>query len=136
MISFEECVVINFCFLLLIVDLSHQLIFQLKGKEKQVKAEAYAQNILEVKGSMNPSPLNPNDGSPLQVQSELEDVMADIDWEDGSNPNLNSESNHPDYMNQDITIEFDSSPGTAKRKPIRRASAEEKVNIQIFRSIT
>ncbi|KAI3798656.1 hypothetical protein L1987_33934 [Smallanthus sonchifolius] len=99
---------------------------KLKGKGKQVKVDNYEQNTLEVKGSKK-SPLNTNCGSPLQAKSELEDVMADSDWEDGSNPNLNSENNHVDYINKEITIEFDSSPDTAKRKPIRRASAEEKV---------
>ncbi|KAJ0703791.1 putative DNA repair protein Rad4 [Helianthus annuus] len=101
---------------------------KLKGKEKEVNDDSYAQNISEVKDSKNSSPSNKNDGSPQQAKSELEDVMADSDWEDGSNPNLNSENNHPGYINKDITIEFDSSPGTVKRKPIRRASAEEKVN--------
>ncbi|XP_076925936.1 DNA repair protein RAD4-like [Bidens hawaiensis] len=88
--------------------LSWETADKLKEKEKQVEADT-------------------NDGSPQQAnKSEVEDVMADSDWEDGSNPNLNSENNNPGYVNKDITIEFDSSPGTAKRKPIRRASAEEK----------
>ncbi|KAL8246727.1 hypothetical protein R6Q59_007943 [Mikania micrantha] len=97
-----------------------------KGKEKQAEAECYAQTVLEIKDSKNSLHLNANDGSPQQAKSELEDAMADSDWEDGSNPNLNSERNHPYLINKDVTIEFDSSPGTAKRKPIRRASAEEK----------
>ena len=33
-------------------------------------------------------------------------------------------------INKDITIEFDSSHGTAIRKTVRRASAEEKVHCQ------
>ncbi|KAI7745294.1 hypothetical protein M8C21_017215, partial [Ambrosia artemisiifolia] len=99
---------------------------KLKGKEEQVKADSCAQNVLEVKNYKNSSPLNTNDGSPQHAKSELEDVMADSDWEDGSNPNLDSENAHPGYINKNITIEFDSSPGTAKRKPVRRASAEEK----------
>lgn len=105
---------------------------QPKGKEKQIKYDRHAQNISEVDGSSgharleNPIPLNADGGSPQQAKSELEDVMADSDWEDGSNPNLNSESSHPDHINKNIAIEFDASPGTTKRKPIRRASAEEK----------
>ncbi|KAM0049382.1 hypothetical protein Hdeb2414_s0008g00285251 [Helianthus debilis subsp. tardiflorus] len=112
---------------------------KLKEKEKQVTDGSYAQNISEVKDSKNSSPSNKNDGSPQQAKSELEYVMADSNWEDGSNPYLNSENNHPGYINKDITIElkditieFDSLPGTVKRKPIRQASAEEKVNVKIF----
>ena len=37
---------------------------------------------------------------------------------------------HSCIKNTDITIEFDSSPGTAKRKTLRRASTEEKVHCQ------
>ncbi|KVI08621.1 DNA repair protein Rad4 [Cynara cardunculus var. scolymus] len=103
-----------------------------KGKEKQIKYDRHAQNISEVDGSSghakleNSIPLKADGRSPQQAKSELEDVMADSDWEDGSNPNLNSESSHPGHINKDIAIEFDASPGTSKRKSVRRASAEEK----------
>ncbi|KAI3518985.1 hypothetical protein L1887_07933 [Cichorium endivia] len=94
-----------------------------KGKEKQVKVNIDSQ-------MENSTPLNTDKGSPMQAKSELEDVMDDSDWEDGSNPNLNSENNHQNHINNNISIEFDASPGsnsnTAKRKPVRRASTEEK----------
>ncbi|XP_071706212.1 DNA repair protein RAD4 [Rutidosis leptorrhynchoides] len=64
--------------------------------------------------------------SPQQVKSESDDLAADSYWEDGSNPNLTSDNDHLNQINKGITIEFDSSPATAKRKPVRRASAEEK----------
>ncbi|KAI3778778.1 hypothetical protein L2E82_08162 [Cichorium intybus] len=74
--------------------------------------------------------MNTDNGSPMQAKSELEDVIDDSDWEDGSNPNLNSENNHQNHINNNISIEFDASPGsnsnTAKKKPVRRASTEEK----------
>nr|XP_043635200.1 DNA repair protein RAD4 [Erigeron canadensis] len=100
-----------------------------KGMEKQVNIDIDARKVLGVEGSSgnnrveNASPLKPDDGNPQQAKSELEDEMADSDWEDGSNPNVKYENDH---LNKDITIEFDSAPGTAKRKPVRRASAEEK----------
>ena len=50
------------------------------------------------------------------------DEMNDSDWEDGSIPVLGSAEN------QEVTIEFNETPDSAKRKPVRRATAEEKVN--------
>ena len=82
--------------------------------------------MLDVEGSS--TPLKADDGNSQQAKCESEDEMADSDWEDGSNPNVNSENDRSGIINKDITIEFDSSPGTAaKRKTVRRASAEEKV---------
>ncbi|CAH1436955.1 unnamed protein product [Lactuca virosa] len=105
-----------------------------KGKEKQVKVNISSQNMPKAEGSNghfrleNSAPLNTDDGSSMQVKSESEDVMADSDWEDGPNLNLNSEIDHQNHINNNISIEIDASPGdnTAKRKPVRRASAEEK----------
>ncbi|KAL4590001.1 hypothetical protein LXL04_002918 [Taraxacum kok-saghyz] len=48
--------------------------------------------------------------TPMEAKSELEDVMGDSDWEDGSNPNLNSETGHENHINKDISIEIDASP--------------------------
>lgn len=113
-------------------DLKHWFVFQLKGKGKQVKADNDAENMLKVEGSSanalsdNLSPVKVDDGS-----RQLDDEMGDSDWEDGSNPTLNSENDRQDLINKGITIEFDSSPGTSKRKPVRRATAEEKVNCRI-----
>ncbi|XP_023735483.1 DNA repair protein RAD4 [Lactuca sativa] len=99
-----------------------------KGKEKQVKVNIGSQNIPKAELE-NSAPLNTDDGkSSMQVKSESEDVMADSDWEDGPNSNLNSEIDHQNHISNNISIEIDASPGdnTAKRKPVRRASAEEK----------
>ncbi|CAK7339030.1 unnamed protein product [Dovyalis caffra] len=52
--------------------------------------------------------------------------MDDIDWEDGSDPILDPIKNHPVDDIREVTIEFSESPDSAKRKPIRRATAEEK----------
>lgn len=101
-----------------------------KGKEKQVKVNIGSQNIPKAELE-NSAPLNTDDGkSSMQVKSESEDVMADSDWEDGPNSNLNSEIDHQNHISNNISIEIDASPGdnTAKRKPVRRASAEEKVH--------
>ncbi|PWA51846.1 DNA repair protein Rad4 family [Artemisia annua] len=103
---------------------NHTLANTSKGKAKKVKVENDAHTILDVEGSS--TPLKADDGNSQQAKCESEDEMADSDWEDGSNPNLNSENDGSGIVNKDIAIEFGSSPGTAKRKTVRRASAEEK----------
>ncbi|KDP33184.1 hypothetical protein JCGZ_13449 [Jatropha curcas] len=61
--------------------------------------------------------------------SEGEAETDDIDWEDGSTPikdSLNNDNHVGDDVSRTVTIEFSESPDSAKRKPIRRATAEEK----------
>lgn len=53
--------------------------------------------------------------------------MNDSDWEDGSVPVKNSTENDPESHIKGVTIEFDAED-SARRKPVRRATAEEKVN--------
>lgn len=73
-----------------------------------------------------------NLSSELKVDGENlveDDEMNDSDWEDGSIPDLHTtNNNNREHIDKGVTIEFDASPDSAKRKPIRRASAEEKVN--------
>ena len=54
--------------------------------------------------------------------SESKEEMDDSDWEDGSIPVLDSASNH------EVTIEFNETPDSVRRRPVRRATAEDKVN--------
>lgn len=63
-----------------------------------------------------------------------DDEIDDIDWEDGSNSLLDSASNHHlgDDSTRTVTIEFSESLDFAKRKPVRRATSEEKVNMHFF----
>ncbi|KAF2295451.1 hypothetical protein GH714_032958 [Hevea brasiliensis] len=57
-----------------------------------------------------------------------DDETDDIDWEDGSYSILDSVSNH--HLGDDgttaVTVEFSESLDSAKRKPVRRATSEEK----------
>lgn len=63
------------------------------------------------------------DGGGLQnTLSENREELNDSDWEDGSIPILDSTDNLP------VTIEFSETPISDRRKPVRRASAEDKVN--------
>jgi xeroderma pigmentosum group C-complementing protein len=63
------------------------------------------------------------DGESLEnTLSENREELNDSDWEDGSIPNLDSTDNLP------VTIEFSETPNSDRRKPVRRASAEDKVN--------
>ncbi|GMY24860.1 DNA repair protein RAD4 [Fagus crenata] len=61
------------------------------------------------------------DGGSLQhFLSEKREELNDVDWEDGSIPILDSTYNLP------VTIEFSETPNSGIRKPVRRASAEDK----------
>ncbi|KAJ0098902.1 hypothetical protein Patl1_21240 [Pistacia atlantica] len=51
--------------------------------------------------------------------------MDDSDWEDGSIPVNHSTENDPESHIKGVTIEFDAED-SARRKPVRRATAEEK----------
>ncbi|KAH9675413.1 DNA repair protein RAD4 [Citrus sinensis] len=51
--------------------------------------------------------------------------MYDSDWEDGSIPVACSKENHPESDIKGVTIEFDAADSVTK-KPVRRASAEDK----------
>lgn len=63
------------------------------------------------------------DGGSMQNASpENENELNDLDWEDGSIPILDSTTNLP------VTIEISETPNSNRRKPSRRASAEDKVN--------
>lgn len=55
----------------------------------------------------------------------------DSEWEDGSIPTLSSIKEFQEDLVNGVSIEFDVSLGLAKRKPIRRATTEEKVNLQL-----
>jgi hypothetical protein len=61
-------------------------------------------------------------GSLQNTLSENREELNDSDWEDGSIPNLDSTDNLP------VTIEFSETANSDRRKPVRRSSAEDKVN--------
>ncbi|KAL0350223.1 UNVERIFIED_CONTAM: hypothetical protein Sradi_4171500 [Sesamum radiatum] len=52
----------------------------------------------------------------------------DSEWEDGSIPTLSSMKDFQEDLASGISVEFDVSHCLPKRKPVRRATAEEKVN--------
>lgn len=63
------------------------------------------------------------DGGSLQNSiSENGEELNDSDWEDGSIRILDSNDN------LSVTIELSETPDSDRRKPVRRASAEDKVN--------
>lgn len=67
--------------------------------------------------------------SNLDGEEELDESF----WEDGSLHTLNSVEDHKNDLFNGMTIEFDGTPDSGtpdsgKRKTIRRASAEDKVN--------
>ncbi|GFY90759.1 DNA repair protein Rad4 family [Actinidia rufa] len=58
----------------------------------------------------------------LDGEEELDESF----WEDGAFPISNSPNNHQNNLFNGVTIEFDGTPDSGKRKTIHRASAEDK----------
>ncbi|XP_021296261.1 DNA repair protein RAD4 isoform X1 [Herrania umbratica] len=61
--------------------------------------------------------------------------MNDSDWEDGSIPKLDPVDNSPKERMKGLTIEFDEPSGSAGRKPVRRASAEDKEMAELVHKV-
>lgn len=57
-----------------------------------------------------------------------DDDQDDFEWEDGSIPALSVSNDYGEGLNNGVSVQFEVSPAPAKRKPVRRATAEEKVN--------
>lgn len=62
-----------------------------------------------------------------QQATHDDDQMEEPDWEEGSVNTFSSRNDHEEGKISSVTIEFEASPDTAKRKAICRASAEDKV---------
>ncbi|KAL6565378.1 hypothetical protein OROGR_002329 [Orobanche gracilis] len=56
----------------------------------------------------------------------IDNVYDDSEWEDGYAPTLSSIKDFQENLVNGVSVEFDLSHGSAKRKPARRATAEEK----------
>lgn len=54
--------------------------------------------------------------------------INESDWEEGSIPTLDSVDNHQNAGIKEVTIELSGLLDSSQQKPIRRASAEDKVN--------
>lgn len=61
----------------------------------------------------------------------LDEEYEDSDWEDGSIPTLSSPKEYQEDLVSGVSVEFDVSPGSAKRKSVRRATSEEKVTCYV-----
>ncbi|KAK3039317.1 hypothetical protein RJ639_028717 [Escallonia herrerae] len=102
------------------------------GNDNQVIHEADTQSSSEAKGVSRDALQNvaPNEkaegGSYQHAIPASEDEMDESVWEDGAVATLKSTSSHAEGIVRGVTIEFDSTPDSGKRKNIRRASAEEK----------
>ncbi|XP_038721413.1 DNA repair protein RAD4-like [Tripterygium wilfordii] len=72
------------------------------------------------------TPQNAGMGSAQDVLLESGDDDIDSDWEDGSISTLDQGGDLFHDHIKEVTIEFNESPDSAGRKPVRRASAEEK----------
>lgn len=99
-----------------------------KRNEKEDVDSRAKSAVLEVDGCSRDAtgnPLRDDKGDMESFQctlSEIREEMDDSDWEDGSIPILDSASNH------EVTIEFNETPDSVRRKPVRRATAEDKVD--------
>ncbi|CAN0913795.1 DNA repair protein RAD4 [Linum grandiflorum] len=102
-----------------------------KGKEKQVVdakatwSEVDAQRSEKLRKERNQKEVGAT-SCPLEGSADEGD--DDIDWEDGSTSVMDPVKNcsNPGGDNRTLTIEFGTVPDSSKRKPARRATAEEK----------
>lgn len=103
----------------------------LKRNGKQVVDTRITWNDLDGQGLTQDPTVNEtresDRGSFHNTPQDSDEEMDDIDWEDGSTAILESVNNHPGDGIRKVTIEFSDSPDSAKRKSVRRATAEEKV---------
>ncbi|XP_059623197.1 DNA repair protein RAD4 [Cornus florida] len=103
-----------------------------EGNDKESLDTRVTQNKKEAEGcsrdAIRNTPLeNMVEGESFQeTATGGKEEIDELDWEDGSIPILHSTNNHQNDTFRGMTIEFDRSPDSAKRKPIRRASAEDK----------
>ncbi|KAJ6766652.1 DNA REPAIR PROTEIN XP-C / RAD4 [Salix purpurea] len=111
----------------------------IKSNGKQVVDARVTWNDLDARGPAQDPAANENsevEGGGFQTTfQESDQEMDDIDWEDGSSPILDRIKNHPGDGIREVTIEFSESPDSAKQKPIRRATAEEKVLAELVHKV-
>lgn len=108
------------CILLYFLFSTFKLESGLKKKEKQTADECSKRNITESSSSKERA-----EGGIPQQATDDDDQMDEPDWEEGPVNNFSSGNDHEEG---NITVEFEASPDTAKRKAICRASAEDKVD--------
>lgn len=81
----------------------------------------------EIQGT-SPAKVKEEGGSSQPDNPQGDDDNDETEWEDGSVPNPSLAMDYQENKINSVTIEFETPPDSAKRKPICRASAEEKVN--------
>lgn len=97
-----------------------------RGKEKQPTGTALDPNSDGMETMQHISTQVKDGGTNCQQLSpEIED---ELDWEDGLLPTSNAENNVEQPTTNGVIVEFDVPEDAAKRKTIRRATAEEKVD--------
>ncbi|GER34855.1 DNA repair protein Rad4 family [Striga asiatica] len=87
-----------------------------RGKDR-ADSESYYGEAMEY--AYNPEKVETNNGS------------DDSEWEDGSIPTISPMEKFQKSLASGVSVEFDVSHASAKRKPIKRATAEEKVDFQL-----
>lgn len=66
-----------------------------------------------------------------EKNDDVDNAYDDSEWENGSIPSLSSMKDVQEDLVDGVSVEFDVSDGLTKRKPVRRATAEEKVDLQL-----
>ncbi|KAK1370809.1 DNA repair protein RAD4 [Heracleum sosnowskyi] len=108
-------------------DAINKLESGLKKKEKQTADECSNRNITESSSLKEKA-----EGGIPQQATDDDDQMDEPDWEEGPVNNFSSGNDHEEG---NITIEFEASPDTAKRKAICRASAEDKERAELVHKV-
>ncbi|KAK4366920.1 hypothetical protein RND71_014800 [Anisodus tanguticus] len=93
--------------------------------EKQLTGTTVARTTLDAKCCSRDVLQN----VPPEVENESTDELDGVDWEDGSVHTLESETDVKEDTINGVTVEFDALPNPSKQKTVRRATAEEKVEL-------
>lgn len=109
-------------------DAINKLESGLKKKEKQTADECSIRNVTESSSSKEKA----EGGIAQQVTDDDDEQMDEPDWEEGQVNNFSSGNDHDEG---NITIEFEATPDTAKRKAICRASAEDKERAELVHKV-
>ena len=92
-----------------------------KTKQDAIEVDSCNSDAIPLKDMVEGKKFQHNN---LDGEEELDESF----WEDGARPISNSPNNPQNNLFTGVTIEFDGTPDSGKRKTIHRASAEDKVN--------
>ncbi|XP_073293552.1 DNA repair protein RAD4 isoform X1 [Primulina huaijiensis] len=94
--------------------------------EQGIQLKENNKELLDKTGGKDTADTDSCGGDAIEQYYNLDEEYEDSDWEDGSIPTLSSSKEYQEDLVSGVSVEFDVSPGLAKRKSVRRATSEEK----------